>query len=195
MWEKPIHLIGQRVELHPLEQKHANELFIAGQYSEIWTYLPRKIHRLDEMEQLVQEALVGKDKGTEYSFVVMDREHKKIVGSTRFLNISLDNRNLEIGWTWYMPSVWRSMVNTECKYLLLQYCFEELDIIRVQFKADVRNDRSNRAIERIGAIREGRLRQDRILYDGYKRDSYIYSILDSEWPDIKERLSGYLSRT
>lgn len=89
----------------------------------------------------------------------VDLQSDEIVGSARFLNISLGHRNLEIGWTWYSPKVWRTHVNTECKYLLLTYCFEELQLVRMQLKADVRNERSNKAIVRIGATHEGVLRK------------------------------------
>jgi RimJ/RimL family protein N-acetyltransferase len=109
------------------------------------------------------------------------------------LNISLTNKNLEIGWTWYSPEVWRTRVNTECKYLLLRYCFEALQLVRVQLKADIRNSRSNAAILRIGAVREGELRQDRILHDGFRRNAYIYSVLDTEWLEVRRRLEEFLS--
>ncbi|MDO3410930.1 GNAT family protein [Saccharibacillus sp. CPCC 101409] len=187
-----IHLQGTRVELIPLEEKHIEELFVSSAYPEIWTYLPKKVQRLEEMRQIVHDALSMKAKGLEYPFAVYDKELRRIVGSTRFLNLSLENKNLEIGWTWYIPEVWRTRVNTESKYLLLKYGFEELELVRVQLKADIRNERSNNAIERIGAVREGTLRQDRILHDGYTRSSHLYSILDSEWPGVKKKLEGYL---
>lgn len=190
----PQRLAGTRVELTPLELRHSAELFESCNHHSIWTYLPDKVESLKDMNQLVESALRGKEMGTEYPFVVYDKQLDRLVGSTRFLNISAPNRNLEIGWTWYCPDVWRTRVNTECKYLLLKYCFEELNTVRVQLKADVRNDRSNRAIERIGAIREGTLRQDRILSDGYIRNAYLYSILDSEWPEVKGKLEDYLKK-
>ncbi|WP_317890148.1 GNAT family N-acetyltransferase [Paenibacillus sabuli] len=96
-----------------------------------------------------------------------------------------------MGWSWYTPEVWRSRVNTECKYELLKYCFEPFHALWVQFKADVRNDRSNHAIQRIGATHEGVLRQDRILQDGFIRNANLYSIIDSEWNEIKNRLEQY----
>ncbi len=108
------------------------------------------------------------------------------------INISVPNRSLEIGWTWYHPSVWRTRINTECKYLLLKYCFEQLQTVRVQFCADKRNTRSNQAIQRLGAIKEGELRRNRILNDGYIRDTCVYSIVDAEWPQIKLKLENYL---
>jgi RimJ/RimL family protein N-acetyltransferase len=180
--------------LIPLQTEHAEELFEQAKYPEIWTYLPLKVDRLEDMKQIVAKALAAKERGLEYPFAVYDKELRRLVGSTRFLNINLDHKNLEIGWTWYTPAVWRTRVNTECKYLLLNYCFEHLGLIRVQLKADTRNERSNRAIERIGATREGMLRKDRILHDGYVRNAYIYSIIRDEWEDVKRRLESYLSR-
>jgi RimJ/RimL family protein N-acetyltransferase len=185
-------LEGVRVKLIPLEEIHAEGLFEAGREPAIWTYMPRHVNTLEDMVKLVGEALVAKEGGMEYPFVIWDKQTGKIVGSTRFLNISVPNRNLEIGWTWYSPEVWRTPVNTECKYLLLHHCFEALSTIRVQFKADRRNERSNRAIARLGAIQEGILRQDRIMPDGYIRDSVYHSILAEEWPEVKVRLEGFL---
>jgi len=125
-------------------------------------------------------------------FAVVDTLRNRIVGSTRLADISFPNRGVEIGWTWLDPSVWRTPINTECKYLLLKHCFETLDMIRVCLKTDSRNVRSQRAIERLGARREGILRSHRILPDGYARDSVYYSILASEWPDVRQTLEHSL---
>lgn len=186
-------LEGERVKLLPMEARHAPELY-ACSTEEIWTYLPMKVSRLEQMERLVEEALRHKESGEDFPFVVYDKMLNKLVGSTRCLTLNASNRNVEIGWTWYAPEVWRTRVNTECKYLLLTYGFETLNLVRVQLKADIRNDRSNRAIRRIGAVPEGVLRQDRILPDGYIRNSKLYSIIDSEWEGVKSILEGYLSR-
>jgi RimJ/RimL family protein N-acetyltransferase len=134
---------GKRIKLTPMELSHSEELFESGRYKEIWTYMPNKMDSLNDMIEFIDSALRDKETGLEYPFVVYDKELHKIVGSTRFLNISIPNRNLEIGYTWYSPEVWRSCVNTECKYELLKYCFEEFKAVRVQLKADVRNERSN----------------------------------------------------
>jgi len=189
----PTLLEGKRIRIYPLESEHAEPLFACGNDNEIWTYLPVKVESLSDMVQLVEKALQNKQQGLEYPLVVFDKELNRIVGSTRLLNINQPHRNLEIGWTWYSPEVWRSRVNTECKYLLFKYCFEELELIRVQLKADARNDRSNKAIKRIGAIQEGVMRQDRIMPDGFVRNANLYSIIDSEWPDVKQQLESYLN--
>jgi N-acetyltransferase len=185
-------LVGQRVKLLPMRITHVDALFTAGNHPAVWTYLPLQVKTLEEMEGLVHAALEGKEKGIDFPFVVLDIETNELVGSTRFLDISERNRNLEIGWTWYSPTVWRSRVNTECKYLLLKYCFETLHTVRVQLKADNRNERSKQAIQRIGAKPEGILRNDRILANGFLRDSAYFSVLSHEWLEVKERLEGYL---
>lgn len=181
-------LEGERVLLEPLEEKHATPLMASAQNESIWQFMTSQIHTNEQMKAFIQTALTNKEKGTDYPFAVYDKELKRYVGSTRYLNISLPNRQLEIGWTWYSPDVWRTRVNTECKYLLLRYGFEQLQLLRVQFKADSRNVRSHQAILRLGATHEGVLRKERILADGYIRDANVYSIIDTEWPSIKNRL-------
>jgi RimJ/RimL family protein N-acetyltransferase len=138
-----IQLMGNRVQLKPLTKQHTAHLFQAGSDEEIWRYSSKKIKNIEEMDELVDEALENKMKGLEYPFVIIDNSSGSIVGSTRYLNISLIHRNLEIGWTWLNPSIWRTFVNTECKFLLLKYAFESLSMVRVQFKTDIRNVRSN----------------------------------------------------
>ncbi|SFG82563.1 Protein N-acetyltransferase, RimJ/RimL family [Priestia megaterium] len=185
-------LVGTAVKLVPLGKIHEQELYEAAKPKEIWEHLPVKVHSLSDMKRLIESALKAKQEGRELPFAVFDIESHSIVGSTRFLDISLLNKSVEIGWTWYHPSVWRTRVNTECKYLLLKYCFEELKLHRVQFKTDVRNKRSRKAIKRLGATQEGISRKHMILPDGYVRDSVIFSIIDDEWPFVKKRLEGFL---
>ena len=187
-----IDLIGVRAKLIPLSREHREGLFEASKSPSIWTYLPTKIHTLEDTRIFIEDALGNKELGKEIPFTVIDQDTNTIVGSTRFINISRADRHLEIGWTWYHPSVWRTRMNTECKYLLLKYCFETLQTVRVQFIADIRNERSNQAIQRLGAVHEGVLRRNRILSDGYVRDSCVHSIIMEEWPDIKSRLEGFL---
>lgn len=191
---EPIDLVGERARLVALEDVHTQALFTAGRFSEIWSYMPTKVTSLAEMEAVAGHALDAKRSGSEFPFVIIDQVTDTIVGSTRFLDISVSNCHLEIGWTWLTPAVWRTRINTECKYLLLKYCFETLKTVRVQLKTDGRNTRSQQAIERIGATREGVLRKHRILSDGYIRDSVYYSVIDDEWPSVKSRLEMMLRR-
>src|SRR5699024_8727811 len=141
----------QTCALPILEVNHIQELFDAGNTPNIWSYMPIKVQSIEDMRYLVNGALQAREQGTEFPFVIFDKDSGEIVGSTRFLNISIPNSNLEIGWTWLSPKVWRTSINTECKYLLLKHCFEMLGAIRVQLKTDSRNVRSQQAIERIGA--------------------------------------------
>ncbi len=191
---KPVELIGQRAKLIPMEAGQTKQLFEAGRSQEIWSYMPINVQKYEDMERLVREALMSKEKGVDFPFVIIDQETDRIVGSTRFLDISIPNRNLEIGWTWYNPEVWRTRMNTECKYLLLRHCFEQLSTVRVQLKADARNTRSLKAIERIGGVQEGTLRRHRILEDGFIRDTVYFSIIAEEWPEAKAKLEGFLQR-
>jgi len=184
-------LRGQHVRVIPMEVGHIEALFEAGQDPRIWKYMFVQVSTLQDMRDLVEQALAQRDAGTEYPFVVEDLQSRRIVGSTRFLDISPTHRHVEIGWTWYTPSVWRTAVNTETKYLLLRHCFERLQLIRVQLKTDSRNVTSQRAIERIGATREGVLRKHMVLR-GYVRDSVYYSILDREWETVKLGLEKML---
>lgn len=184
----PVALVGKRARIQPMEERHAEALFEAGRDPSIWTYMPMSIRSPEQMRELVRQALAAKKDGSEFPYVIVDRESGEVVGSTRFLAISRPNRSLEIGWTWLSPAVWRTSVNTECKFLLLRHAFETLGAIRVQIKTDRRNLRSQQAIERLGATKEGVLRKHVILHDGYVRDSVFYAILDEEWAAVKSGL-------
>jgi RimJ/RimL family protein N-acetyltransferase len=128
------------------------------------------------------------------AFAIVDMESGAVAGSTRYLDISREHRKLEIGWTFLAPQFWRTHVNTEAKFLLLQYAFEEWDAQRVQLKAEAINQRSHEAILRIGAVHEGNLRSFRIRGDGQIRDVAFYSIIAPEWPAVKARLIRLLDR-
>jgi N-acetyltransferase len=195
LWKTPIPLKGNVVRLEPLSVKHIPGLADAGKDESIWKYMVYgNLTNLDRMTEWVREILLLKDSGTDLPFAVLHKESGTVIGATRYLEMRVRHRSLEIGGTWYSPEYQRTAVNTECKYLMLKYAFEEMNCIRVQFKADERNERSLRAIERLGAVREGVLRNHFILIDGTIRDSVYFSILDREWPDIKVRLEERLNR-
>jgi RimJ/RimL family protein N-acetyltransferase len=175
-----------------MEVQHIQPLFIAGNEPSIWTYMPTKVESIEDITNLVKGALQAREQEIAFPFVIIDQRSDKIVGSTRFLNISIPDRNLEIGWTWLSPTVWRTRINTECKYLLLKHCFETLKAIRVQLKTDSRNIRSQQAIERLGAVKEGVLRNHMVMPDGYLRDSVFYSVINREWDMVKNRLEDFL---
>lgn len=188
----PVELIGERVILRPMDAHHVQALFDAGNNPVIWAYMPMKVQSIQDMKHLVDGALQAREQGTEFPFVIFDKDSEKIVGSTRFLNISTQNRNLEIGWTWLSSTVWQTRLNTECKYLLLKHCFETLGAVRVQLKTDSRNLRSQQAIERLGAVKEGVLRNHMVMPDGYLRDSVFYSVINQEWVLVKDKLESML---
>lgn len=190
---KQVELEGQSVRLVPMQLQHVPELFAAGNQANIWTYMTARMESLADMQKIVEQAMENRVHGLDLPFVIVDKSSNRVVGSTRYLDISIPDRHLEIGWTWLTPSVWRSAINTECKYLLLRHAFEELGAVRVQIKTDGRNFRSQRAIERLGAVKEGVLRRHRCLPDGYIRDTVYYSVLEGEWASVKQRLEGFMA--
>ncbi|KQL44573.1 GNAT family acetyltransferase [Brevibacillus choshinensis] len=184
----PVTLEGKLVRLEPLRPEHREGLWEAGHFEEIWTYMSVKMAKPEDAWSFIDSAMKNEAEGTELPFVIINQQDGKIIGSTRFLNISQKDRGLEIGFTWLTPSVWKTAINTECKWLLMRHCFEELGCIRVQLKTDSRNLNSQRAIARIGGVHEGVLRNHVILPDGYIRDSVYFSIVDREWPAVQEKL-------
>ena len=189
----PPTLIGKHVRLLPLAEEHLEELLEAANAPEIWNYLPAAMPQTPEqLRAIATEAWENQAKGLEIPLVI--EANGKIVGSTRICDISLPNNNCEIGWTWLNPSVWRTPVNTECKYLLLSYLFDSQKLTRVFLKTDLRNTRSQNAIERLGAVREGVWRKHRIMHDGHIRSTVYFSILDDEWPAVKQHLEVKLSQ-
>ena len=192
----PVILVGKVVRLEPLTEACIPALAEAGRDPSIWTYMRYGVvDTPQKMRHLVEYLLALQARGTDLPFVVVHQEAGCPIGMTRYMDIQPANRALEIGGTWYAPAYQRTAVNTECKYLLLRHAFETLGCIRVQLKTDLRNQRSQRAIERLGAVREGVLRNHMILPDGTVRSSVFYSILLAEWPGVKERLEEFLRET
>jgi len=189
----PVTLTGSVVRLEPLSEQHAPDLTVAAHDERIWRYM-LYAYPEDEEKMLawVRDILTRQAAGADLAFAVIHLASGRAIGATRYLEIRPPHRSLEVGGTWYATEFQRTAVNSECKYLLLKHAFETLGCIRVQFKADARNARSLRAIERLGAVREGMLRKHYILQDGGYRDSVYFSILDREWPKVKERLEEML---
>ena len=190
-WDELFELKGESVRLLPISFDHADGLWEAAKPNEIWTYMATTVRSIEEMEQMIAAAIKKRETGTDYTFTVVNQDNR-IIGSTRYLDILPEHKSLEIGSTWYHPDVWRTRVNTECKYLLLQHAFECWQVRRVQLKTDSRNLQSQQAIERIGAIKEGTLRKDRKISGGYVRDTVFYSILQEEWEPVKKELDRKL---
>ena len=191
----PVSLVGRIVQLEPLSEAHIPGLAQVGLEPEIWRYM--RYDKMETTEQLstwVHQLLELQTRGTDLPFAVIYRASGNPIGCTRYLDIDLTDRSVEIGGTWYGLDYQGTLVNTECKYLLLKYAFEKLNFIRVWFKTDARNLRSQHAIEKLGAVKEGVLRNHMILPNGYIRDSIVYSILPDEWPAVKARLEAKLSQ-
>lgn len=186
---KPVVLRGKHIRLEPMTTKHIHGLAEIGVGQTFWDFmLYGEMNTEADMANWAKEILSRAERGTDLPFVVIHLDSDRVAGATRYLNIMPQDRGLEIGGTWYGLEFQRTAVNTECKYLLLQHAFETLGCIRVQLKTDSRNERSQRAIERIGARKEGILRNHMILPDGRYRHSVYYSILESEWTDVKKKL-------
>lgn len=190
---QPVTLAGRHVRIEPLSLNHTGDLLRAGREESIWSYMPNPAFRnIEDVKSWIAAARTEADSGQQIPFAIIDTSSSAAVGSTRLLNIRRPHRCLEIGYTWLAISAQRSAINTECKLLLLEYAFETLGAVRVEFKTDARNERSQRALERIGAFREGVFRRHMIMWNGHVRDSVYYSILDREWPVAKARLKEKL---
>lgn len=184
-------LKGNWVQLEPLNDSHRDDLYAVAQDESIWTYNSSKAFG-DRFYRWFDKAVKCLQAEQHLPFVVRRISDKKLIGSTRYYDINSENHRLTIGYTWYIPEVWGSCVNPECKYLLLKYAFEELQANRVEFVTDSRNSRSRAAIKKIGATEEGILRHHMILEDGFIRDTVIFSITKPEWPTIKLNLENRL---
>ena len=188
---EPVTLTGRIVRLEPLSETHVPALAKVGLDEKIWRYMRYgKVETVEHLTAWVRELLELQAQGTDLPFAVIHLASGVAIGCTRYLNIDPLNRSLEIGGTWYGLDYQGTQVNSECKYLLLKHAFEKLECIRVWFKTDLRNQRSQRALERLGVVKEGVLRNHMILPDGYIRDSVIYSLLPEEWLKVKMKLEA-----
>jgi len=187
-------LTGRFVTLVPLAQSHLDGLQEAATDGELWKLFFTAVPRPEQMQDWLDNALALQAANQALPFVILENFSGKVVGTTRYCNLDMDNRRLEIGYTWYAKRVQRSALNTECKLLLLRHAFEKLKCIAVEFRTDWLNHPSQRAIERLGAKREGILRNHKIAPNGRIRDTVVYSILNTEWQGIEENLRFKLDR-
>ena len=193
MQVRPVVLTGHLVRLAPLDADHAQGLYNRGQQQRDWDYLPRPCFiDLADTRHWIDEALSAND---QVAFAIVENGRGRAVGSTRYLNIRPEHRSLEIGWTWLGRDWQRTALNTETKLLLLTHAFEQLGCVRVEFKTDLRNARSQKALQRMVATREGVLRNHMIVQGSHVRDSVYYSVIDREWPTVKQQLLKLLART
>lgn len=188
-------IAGQYVHLVPMNQSHAEGLFAIGQQTEDWAYMPRPCFQsLEDCKSWVSEAEHEMKKGRAVVFTLVHPETQLPMGSSRYFDIQPPNRSLEIGWTWLGKDFQRTPVNTEAKLLLLTYALEDLKANRVQIKTDGRNLRSQKAIARIGAKSEGLLRSHMVVQEGFVRDTAMFSVIQSDWPQVKAQLNKMLNR-
>ena len=187
-WLLPFELVGATIRLVPLSLDHMNGLIEAekdGNLSSLWfTSVPNN----RSIEAYINDALLQQQNGTSLPFAVIDSMTNNVIGSTRFCQIDQKNRRVEIGYTWYGKSHQRSSVNTQCKSVMLQYAFETLGVIAVEFRTHWHNYASRTAIARLGAKQDGVLRNHQQDPDGGYRDTVVFSIINSEWPVVKKSL-------
>ncbi|HDR9507798.1 GNAT family N-acetyltransferase [Burkholderia cepacia] len=190
---EPPTLIGERVELRPLEASDRQVLLDAAADGRLWNLKVTVVPGAETIDAYIDTALQGRAAGTVMPFAIVDGASGRVIGSTRFWKIDRKNRKLEIGHTWLSESAQRTRANTEAKWLLLTYAFDTLHCVRVQFTTDELNEKSRAAILRLGAKQEGIVRHERIMPDGRKRNSVRFSIIDEEWPDVRARLMAKLA--
>jgi N-acetyltransferase len=190
----PITLEGSVVRLEPIHREHTGAFWEVAENAldDIFEWIPYRMRRREDFQLLVENAFDEQRRGESVVFATIERGSGRVIGSTRFMNIDRVNRRVEIGSTWIVPAWQRTAVNTEAKYLMLRHAFEAWKCMRVELKTDALNQRSRNAILRLGAKEEGTLRRHLITWTGRVRDTVYFSILDSEWPEVKVRLEAML---
>jgi RimJ/RimL family protein N-acetyltransferase len=182
-------LEGRVVRLEPLARRHEQGLFVAAQDERIWRWMPYDASASPEtFHAWLEDALAASESGTEAAFATVDAGTGEPAGSTRYLALRPEHRVLEIGWTWLAPAYWQTGANVEAKMLMLEHAFEDLGCLRVEFKTDSRNERSRAALAALPARFEGIFRKHMLVRGGQRRDSAYYSIIDDEWPAVRENL-------
>ena len=189
---EPVILQGRHVRLEPLTPEHAAGLAEVGLDEDLWKWIPTPVCTPEEMSAYVQTALQDQAAGTALPFALIEKSSGRTIGSTRYANIERVHHRLEIGWTWVARPWQRTAINTEAKYLLLRHAFETLKCMRVELKTDSLNERSRAAILRLGATQEGIFRNHMMTATGRIRHTVYFSIVDSEWPEVKARLEARL---
>ncbi len=187
-------LTGAKVQLRPLLASDGDALIEAAADGELWNLPFTVIPSAETVESYIQVASEGREAGSVMPFVIRVLDVNQIVGSTRFWKIDRQNRKLEIGHTWLSASWQQTFVNTEVKLLMLRFAFEQLHCVRVQFMTDETNVKSRNALLRLGAKQEGVIRHERIMPDGRRRNSVQFSIIDDEWPSVRDALEKRLSQ-
>ena len=194
MWKNLVSVLeGEIVRLEPLARRHEKELFEAALDERIWRWMPYDAGGSRERFQAwLEDALAASSAGTEAAFATVEAATGELVGSTRYLALRPEHRGLEIGWTWLAPAHWQTGANVEAKLLMLEHTFERLGCLRVEFKTDSRNERSRAALAALPAQFEGIFRKHMLVRGGERRDSAYYSIIDDEWPEVRDNLGRRL---
>jgi len=184
------------VRLEPIRHEHAEMFWEVAKddLDDIFRWIPYRMQTRDDFQKLIDKIFAEQERGESLAFATVEKKSGQTVGSTRFMNIDRANRRVEIGSTWIVPAWQRTAVNSEAKYLMLRHAFEVWGCVRVELKTDALNEKSRNAILRIGAKEEGTLRKHVITWTGRIRDSVYFSILDSEWPEVKAKLEQRLAR-
>lgn len=191
---EPVTLAGEFVRLEPLSaERHLAELQDAGAYSSLFEWFADDYGTPEGIRRFVAEATDAREEGAALPFATVLQETGTAIGSTRFCTFRPEERGVEIGWTWVTPAYQGTPANTEAKFLMLRHAFEEWDCVRVEFETAAENERSRDALVRIGATEEGRLRKHMLIH-GEPRDSVYFSVVESEWPDVKSLLTTELDR-
>jgi RimJ/RimL family protein N-acetyltransferase len=192
----PLTLEGSVIRLEPVRREHSPIFWEAARDSvdAIFQWIPYSMKTAEDFDRFVAKTLEEEQRGESVPFATVERSSGRVIGSTRFMNIDRVNRRVEIGSTWITPAWQRTAVNTEAKYLMLRHAFEVWGCVRVELKTDALNQKSRNAILRLGAKEEGTLRKYLVTWAGRIRDTVYFSILDTEWPEVKTRLEGKLSR-
>jgi N-acetyltransferase len=192
----PLTLDGSVIRLEPVQRKHAALFWEVAKdgLEDIFRWIPYSMKTKEDFDTLVDKAFAEQDRGESVVFATVEKSSGRVIGSTRFMNIDRANRRVEIGSTWIATAWHRTVVNTEAKYLMLRHAFETWHCIRVELKTDALNQRSRNAILRLGAKEEGTLRKHLMTWTGRVRDTVYFSILDTEWLEVKSRLQERQSR-
>lgn len=185
----PCTIEGSFVRLEPLREKYAKALTEVALKMD-WGWMLGPLRSREDVDRRIADGLRAEERNEGYAFAVVLRRDGRVVGSTSYFGIDPRHKSAEIGYTWYSPDVQGTVVNPECKFLLLRHAFEEWGAVRVQLRTDANNAHSQRAILKLGAKFEGRMRNQGIRQDGSIRDSMLYSIIPSEWPTIKKGLEA-----
>ena len=192
----PFSLEGPHVRLDPLRPEHAPLLWdiVKDHLDDMFRWIPYRLESLQDFEAFSRQVLDEQQRGLSIPFATFERSSNRVVGTTRYMNMDMANRKLEIGSTWIAPPWQRTVINTEAKYLMLRHAFETWKCLRVELKTDSMNQRSRQAILRLGAKEEGMLRKHMLTWNGRQRDSVYFSILDTEWPAVKMELERKLQK-